>query len=660
MGVSPAKHKKTAGPKAAEPPSGKRRKRSSQSRPNHRFFASPAGLTLAIFLLSFALYANTIGHDFVWDDYHTIVRNEAIRTLDAQTVKDAFTKEFIPVPHREGEYFRPLVTLSYHLDYRIAGGKPWGFHLANVTVNAIVCALVFIFVRLLFRHTGIGLACALLFAAHPAHTENVAWIAGRTDLIATFWMLVSLVCYVMFKRRPRVFTIAGFLAAFLLALLSKESAVCLLPIVALIEFGPFQNLLTPRRETEGARRPDRIAWITAVGFLAVLASFLALRHGAIGTFASGHPPISPGLVGRIGLPLTVFAGYVIKALFPWNLSGEYDAPVPTTLLHPHVIAGAALVVLLLWSAWRFRRRAPVLLGAGIFIFGLVPVLHIIPIGEISADRFLYFPSLGVALVLGWVFSSALSHARPGSRIPEGQNGGAGDLRMPLSLARGLGFLFVIVWVLWAGRTAVRNGDWKNNDVFYTKTVAQDPENPRAHVNSGNVERDKGDLAGAVRAYQRALEIDPDYAEALSNLAGIYAQQGRYDDAIPLMERALRSWSGNPQLHRNLGSLYLSTRRYDMAEKHLSQALSIDADDARAHYSLGLVRLEQGNLASARTHFERAAAGGAGLLMSFYHLAVIEKETGNRELAMEYARQFLAEYANDDELRRTAQAIASGE
>ena len=207
---------------------------------------------------------------------------------------------------------------------------------------------------------------------------------------------------------------------------------------------------------------------------------------------------------------------------------------------------------------------------------------------------------------------------------------------------------------------VRNRDWKNNEVFYAKTVAQTPDNPRAHVNSGNLARNKGDIPTAVRAYKTALQLNPNYTEALGNLAGIYARQGRYDDAIQLMERALQTWADNPQLNRNLGSLYLSTKRYDMAEKYLDKALDIDPDDILAHYFLGLLRIEQKDLSSARPHFERASAGQSELHLSFYYLAVIEKESGNNELARQYARQFLTKDTNDNDLRKTAQAIASGE
>ena len=618
---------------------------------------SPACLAAVVFLFSFLLYANTIGHSFVWDDFDIIVRNEAVRTLDTQTVKYIFTHESWPVPHREGRYYRPLVTLSYHLNYQLAGENPKGFHLANVLLNSVVCTLVFLFVWLLFRNTGIGFVSALLFAAHPTHTESVAWVAGRTDVIATLWMLVSLICYVLFKKRRRLLPLVASLVAFFLALLSKELAVCLLLVVGLLELGPFERVLArPGKTTDGGTR-RRDTFFPLVLFLCVLGLFLILRQGAIGTLTWQHPPIAPGTLGRMALPLSIFAGYVFKVFFPVLLNGEYDAPVPGSFAHPHVVAGAILLVVVLWGTWRFRRVPAIVLGTGIFLFGLGPVLNVIPIGEVSADRFLYFPSLGVALVLGWVFSSALFSRRPEFALPRGDTN---QLRISRLLGRNLSLLFLVVLLLYVGRTVTRNRDWRNNAVFYAKTVAQSPNSPRAHVNFGNVAREKGDIATAVVEYETAIRLEPNDAEALSNLGGIYARQNKYDEAIRLLERALATWSDNAQLNKNLGMLYLAKKQYGKAEQHIDIALTLDPDDIQAHFVLGLLRVEQRDLASARHHFERAIDGGPEFHMSYYHLAVIERDMGNDELARRYARQFLAGYAKDDDIRKAAKEIAREE
>ncbi|MFQ5510404.1 MAG: tetratricopeptide repeat protein [Candidatus Krumholzibacteriia bacterium] len=612
---------------------------------------TPARPALVVFLVAFALYANTIGHGFVWDDVPIIVKNEAIRTLDAPTVKNIFTQEFVTAPHRKGGYYRPLVTLSYHVDYKLSGASPVGFHVTNVLLNAVVCVLVFLFLWLLFRHTGIAFVSALLFAVHPAHTENVAWVAGRTDVLATLWMLVSLICYVVFRRRGRKAVLAVSLVAFCLALLSKELAACLVPVVALLELGVFPRLAAYRPGKVDGARGTRGALVPPLLFAIVLAFYLLARHAAIGTFTTEHSPVAPGAAGRIALPLAVLAGYVFKVFFPARLNAEWDVPVPESLAQPYVILGTVSLALLVWSVRRLRHRPAVVLGTGIFLVGIGPVLHLIPIGEISADRFLYFPSLGAALVLGWVFTGTLSQRHAAFGPP------AGELRSSRSLRGPLALLLAAALAAGAARTVTRNGDWKNNTVFYARTVAQAPENPRAHVNVGNLARENGDARAAALAYATAIRLDPNHAEALNNLAGIYASRGQYDEAVPLMERALQSWADNAPLHINLGSIYLLRKEYAKAEQRLDEALAIDPGDSRAHFVLGLVLVEQEKFGPARPHFRRAADGGPEFHKAYYHLAVIEKALGNAGLAGRYARRFLAAYTADDDLRRTARAIA---
>jgi Tfp pilus assembly protein PilF len=625
-----------------------------------RWLRSPAGISLVVFVVSFVLYANTLGNDYVWDDVNIIARNESVRTLNARSVLTAFTSEFATVPHRQGSYYRPLTTLSYNANYRLTGAGPHGFHFVNALVNALTCVLVFGFVYMLFESSVLALMTAILFAVHPIHTESVAWISGRTDVLATLWMLVSLIGYVAFRRRRRWRALAVSLVAFMLALFAKESAVCLPLIVILLELASFRRLFEPKDRRKDTTSPQRGRPSVVIPglYVAVLAAYLFLRWNAIGTTTSTHPSVTGTTLSRLALPFSVLAGYVWKVLVPFRLNSEYDALIPTSLLDPHVIAGFVCLLLILWSALRFRSRPVVVLGTGIFLLGLAPVAQIIPIGEISAERFLYFPSLGMCLILGWVFTGALTakYAPAGSgALPR-----SGDpVHVQSAWATPALMLFAVILIAFAARTVTRNRDWKNDEAMFTKTVAQAPNSPRAQVNMGNVARAKGDLNGAIRSYKTAIAINPNYTEALSNLAGIYAGQGKYAEATALMEQALRSWPDNIDLHKNLGLLYLQTKQYNEAAKHGERALALDPDDVRAHYIMGLIRMGQKNVASAEEHFLRAAHGGPDYVLAYYYLAVIESEAGSTPRSKEYAQRFLAGYGKADGYRQKAQALVSG-
>src|SRR5438552_9080533 len=141
-----------------------------------------------------------------------------------------------------GGFFRPLFIFSYFIDSKIWGIRPFGFHLTNVALHSLNAFLVFVLSLTLMRgHHAvtisrklISLGAGLLFLLHPSHTEAVSWISGRADLIATFFCLASLPCYLAYTRSKRVSRMTLSLSCFVLALLAKESAICLPFLVAVI------------------------------------------------------------------------------------------------------------------------------------------------------------------------------------------------------------------------------------------------------------------------------------------------------------------------------------------------------------------------------------------------------------------------------------------
>lgn len=619
--------------------------------------ASPWKLAALVFAFALAIYANTLGNAFVWDDLDLVVDNPRGATLDAPTVRAIFQENFWQKVQGSGGYYRPVTTLSYHVDHALYGLNPAGFHATNVLLHAVASTLVFVFVLLLFRHAAFALVTALLFAAHPVHTESVAWVSGRTDLLATVWMLVSLVAWLAARRRGIARFLPVSLAAFALALLSKESAACLPLIVALLEFGPFGALVGARagagdapRAAGGSRRAQALA-ITA-SFAVVLAIYLVARANVLGGIAPTYRAYAPGIAGTVALPLSILAGYAGKVLLPFTLNAEYDAPVPGSLFHLHALAGLAVLALVVYGAWRLRRRAAVVLGAGVFVLGLAPVLNVIPLGEISAERFLYFPSLGFVLVLAALLVGAWEGARVDG--PAAARPATRPSRMdPAVIACAL------VLVVYGVRTVARNADWKDENVLFAKTAQSSPQSARAWLGMGVAAEARGDVTAAIAAYRRALEIAPDYADALSNLAGIYAGQGHFEESMDLVVRALRVAPDNPRLVSNLGSLYFELQRYDEAAAQFEKALAMKPDEREARFNLALIRFRQERHAEAAAGFEQVAGKGDRFNMAFLYLAEIELAAGNTARAQQLAGHFLTVHPRDDENRARARAIVSG-
>jgi Tfp pilus assembly protein PilF len=506
---------------------------------------------------------------------------------------------------------------------------------------------------MLFRNAVLAVVTALLFAVHPLHTENVAWISGRTDVMATMFATASLLFYVLFRQRRAWPWLAAALVTFMSALMAKEAAACVPLLVVLLELPPLRARISPRGDA--ATRTATVAGIAA--YAAVFLVYVALRQHALGLTLSSYPAYAPGLLGRVGLPLSVFAGYIGKLVFPFRLNAEWDAAVPASFASLHVVAGLVILATLVALVVRLRRVPEVVLGAAILFFGLAPVLNVVPIGEISAERFLYLPSIGFALLLAALFAPAWVAASPGMADIDTMRGARAPF---VARARGreLTWVLVIVLVAFAARTVTRNPVWKNEAVLFAATVKAAPDSPRARVNLGDVAMRNGRINDAIALYKQALAIDPDFGLALSNLAGLYTQQHRLDEAAPLIERATRNNPDNPGLLSNLGSLYYEQKRYDDAAKTLARAIELDPEQPTAHFNLGLIEFDRQNWLAARSHFLPVADLGGQYHMSLYYLAVIESTVNSSAAARPYAQRFLAQHPRSDDYRARAQRILS--
>jgi len=590
-------------------------------------------LALGLFAFSWLLYANTLRNDFVWDDRTLVVENTEIRTLDWPTVEHLFASHYWDILGRPGGLYRPISALSFYVDYQLHGKDPGGYHLTNTLLNAFVCVLAFLLVLRLFGDRLLAFVTSLLFAALPLHTENVAWVAGRTDLIATLFMLASLHAYVWWRRRRAVTGWILSLLAFVAALLAKEFALVLPPLIAVLEVGPFRRIRTPEGD-------DGIRWkrllLTMLAFTLVVAGYFAVRRAILGRSMMSYVPFATGWVDTSALAFSVLAHYSYVLAFPFVLSAESEFPVPSGFLDVHVFVGLVIAASLSYAVWRFRARGKLVLAVSIFAVGIAPVLNVIPITEVSADRFLYFPSLGACLAGGVLFSHWLRRRR----------------------VQALSVLILILAACGA-RTVARNADWRNEDTLFNVTTSSAPDNARAHLNLGNVHYRDGRYREALVEFRKALDIDPQYASAWSSSAGAYKELGQLDDAFRCMERALAIEPTNSNFHSSLGILYVQRNQFAEAIGCFQRALEYNPDNAKARFNLGLARYNSGDCAGAIRAFAEVPSKDVDFVHAYFYLAVCESKLGNNGPAADYASKFLELYKVEDDFRAEARAILSG-
>lgn len=494
------------------------------------------------------MYLGSIGGDYVWDDRDLVVENARIRSISG--IPTIFTSGFIPAGRAQGlEYYRPIVNLSLLLDHQVWKLQPLGYHLTNLLIHAGVSVLVFL-LALTYLPILPALAAGLFFAIHPAHTENVAWISGRTDPVAALFLLGSFLCYARFLRGQRS-ALAWSAILFGLAVLSKEAAI-LFPAVFLVH------------AVWGEKKSFRHAFLSLIPFAAVGCAYMFARSSVLG-YQTARDLHAVGMGQRLIESPANFFSSLLMLFVPGPsepLHRFYSAAAfPNWWILAGYIAAASAVT----AALALRRKLPVLsLSIAWILAGIPPVLNIIPLPQpILAERFMYIPSIGAAVLVGWLVSKA---------------------RPKAAFACGAAVLLIVA--VSAVRTASGPNYWKSDVALWVRMVELEPRNPVFRHYLGTAYFDAGRMEDAHKEFLTALSIEPRrYAEPHLGLASIYFRTGQVPKSFPHYKAAIKIDPKAPNNYNNLGVAYASIGRYAEAEAAFKQALKIWPEYPEAHLNL---------------------------------------------------------------------------
>jgi hypothetical protein len=351
---------------------------------------------IAFLLVALLAYAPIVNTFFLSDDFAQIGK-----VLGGDLSFASFTWGEKP-----GGFFRPVFILSYALDAKLWGTNPVGYHLTNVAIHGSVSFLVAVLAAQLMERAGydaaasrgVAVVAGLIFLVTPSHTEAVSWISGRADLLAAFFSLGTIIVYLLFTRERRLLFLIAACVLFALALLSKESAVCVPLIIVVIEL-----FLNRKRVT-----------LTIGTLFLTLLGYAIIRYAALGTFigvygAGQHLNFRPSLIWE-RLPK-----YFIRALLgplPEQLSFMLIKPFRSTAFIVFAIAFAGLLAGILVlrhkrqpDSIRKQQNAFLLLLLILFLCALVPVVTMgISVFDTSGERFVYLPSAFTAIAVAYVLA----------------------------------------------------------------------------------------------------------------------------------------------------------------------------------------------------------------------------------------------------------------
>jgi hypothetical protein len=479
---------------------------------------------LVLVLLGALAFAAVPSYELVWDDRHFL---HADSVLAHGSLARLVASDWSLQGPRSG-YYRPIVTLTLALESRLSGGSPAVHHTMNVVYHlGAALALVWAALRLLRSPTAAWLA-GFAFVVHPVHTESVAWVSGRTDVIAALFFCLAVGAYARAERVASPWML-GALAAAGAAFLSKEPAVVLPAVLLAWEV----TRAAPRafKLRDAARRLAPMCLL--------LAGYLLLRRLLLGTVA-GPIGDAHALSDRLATGVAVIGHYLWLLVVPFPANPDYVLePLATWSSWSTRGAVAALVGLAVAAGWAWRySRLPALCLAW-FLLTVLPSSPVLPVGPVHmAERFLYLPSAALAFVAGWAGAAALRDA--------GLNTWRDVRRASEAKALLTGAVMALVLLAGLAFTQYRTEDWRDAERLFTRMAASSPRSWKAANGLGHVYEERGQLAAAAAEYRRAMTLNPTAAAPVISLALVEGRMGLHVEAARHAEAARRL---NPEAWR---------------------------------------------------------------------------------------------------------------
>ncbi len=610
--------------------------------------------TWALSIFAILLYLNTCRNAYALDDAIVITDNmftrEGLKGWSGIFSKDTFYgffKEEGKANLVSGGRYRPFTLAMFALEIQFFGQKPWVSHLINVLLFALTVAVLHrLLLRLLRPRFGeeqatfVALAASVLFAAHPIHTEVVANIKGRDEIMALLGGLGALYFIFRGKGVPAFF-------CFLIGVFSKENALAFIAVVPLTLFWFSKS------------SPEK--WMIPTLVLVLAAGvFLAVRTAVLGGLGLGDPPLelmnNPFLRVENGQWVHFTAGerlatvvytwgkYLQLLVFPHPLSHDYY-PKQIYLIewsNPGAILGLlAYLGLAVVAVLGLLRRSP--LSYAVWWFGLTFAMVsnlLFPVGTTMSERLIYIPSAGFSLACGLLLWQLY--------VKRGFN---------RNLALGV---LVAVTVFYSLKTIIRNPVWKDNLTLFTTDIQTAPNSAKLRnaaggelvtqsVNEKNESRRTamlleavGHLQEAIRihptyknaylllgnalnylkryeesiaSYQKALALDPGYQEAINNLGITYRDAGKYYGevkkdlikSIGYLEEAYKMRPDEYETVRLLGVAYGIGRNHAKALEYFGTGTRLQPDNADAWFNLGLAYHSSGDPVQGDAYIRKAVS-----------------------------------------------------
>ncbi len=572
-------------------------------------------------VLAVLVSANTVPGDFIFDDAVVIAGNPAVRGLDVGRI----FRESYWGSSRKSTNWRPLTILSYALNHRISP-RPWAFHAVNVALHALATAALYLFAREALSSRWGASAAACLFAVLPIHTEAVANVVGRAELLAAGAIFLALWIALRWSeaRRRRAAVFAAIAAITLAGMLAKENTAVAAALI------PVTVVLLGRR----------VPWLSASAALAGVLLYVLLWktvpgdiEGSVTASVIDNALFSAPPLTRALNALHLLGLYAFRTVLPLHLSADHSfdqVPVRSAAdLGLWLEAGGLVLALAAALAITFRRRPALAAGIALFPIAFAVTSNVLfPIGTIFAERLAYAPSAGYAIALAAALA-AFAGDRPSRR------------------RAALGLMAVLV-AAYGVRSFARNSVWSDAATFDVRLAEDAPRSTRAHLKAAEgfvlLSRRAETSGERKRLLDRAewevaesIRIFPDNAGAHGFRAEVLGESKRWREALAALGEAEAVYE-RTRMERDPEMAYLGAELLLNLDRAAEARAALDAYLARrgpvpkAFHLRGVCRMKLGDLPGAREDFDAAIALDPRLPTTFWNRGIVLARLGQADAA----------------------------
>jgi len=554
---------------------------------------SKINIYILIFLFAFAFYGNTVFNDYALDDAIVITQNDyTLKGISG--IKDIFSTElftgFFKVKKDlvVGGRYRPLSLATFAIEVEIFGQNPYISHFINVCLFALIGLLLYeVLSKLLIKYNvsnkwyyNLPLITTLLFLAHPIHTEVVANIKGRDELLSLIGVLISFYYSLKYLENKKPINLIYSFIGFFAGMFSKEIGVTFIVTMPLTIW-----FFTDYKIVKIVKSMLPIIISTVIYFI--------IRGAVLGDQTA---KVIPELMNDSFLNMTLsqkFAtiaytmGIYIKLLFfPHPLTYDYyPYHIPITEWTQWQAFGSLilLLVLAIIAIKGLKNKSIISFGILFYAITLAPVSNILfPIGAFMNERFVFVASLGFCVILAWFVTQKLSHF----------------IKKETSRANLIPAFLIIIFALYGFKTVTRNANWKNDFTLFTTDVKVSVNGAKSNCSAGGKLIEEGTRKGneavrnqyliqAIKYLNHSLEIYPAYGDALLLLGNAwYEYDKNYDSTLIAYETLLRLNPNHNQAYTNIDIIFKNLDSADYKIKVYKELYEINSERFETNYNLG--------------------------------------------------------------------------